>query len=138
MHFTKFHALALACGLLFAACGKDDNSKPSIDPQAPASGTWKVTLFTDDNKNETSEFSAYTFTFNSTGTMVATKAGVDKAGTWSITGSKFNIDMGAKGDANKPLGELTDDWRIISVTSSQIKLQDDNEASGEQLTFSKN
>ncbi|MES1221617.1 MAG: hypothetical protein ABUT20_39320, partial [Bacteroidota bacterium] len=58
-------------------------------------------------------------------------------GSWS-SGSKFNIDLGVKSDSNKPLGELTDDWHIISISSTEIKLGDDNPTSGELLTFSKN
>lgn len=118
----------------------DNNPAPTVDPQAPTAGTWRVTLFSERGNDETSDFSGYTFTFDSDGTAIATKTGANRNGTWSINNSstKFNIDFGVKGDANKPLGELTDDWEIISVTSTEIKLKDDNDASAEFLTFNQN
>lgn len=123
------------------ACSNDNNDPaPVPDPQAPTTGTWRVTLFSERGNDETSDFNGYVFTFDSNGSAVATKGGVNKNGTWSINGSstEFNIDFGEKNDANKPLGELTDDWEIISVTSTEIKLKDDNDASAEFLTFNQN
>jgi len=101
-------------------------------------GTWRVTLFTDSGNDETSDFSGYTFSFNSNGTVTATKSGTSQDGTWSTSSGKFNIDLGPKVDTNKPLGELTDDWKIISSSNTEIKLTDDNAASSEFLTFTKN
>jgi hypothetical protein len=105
-----------------------------------ASGTWRVTLFTDSGNNETSDFAGYTFTFNSGGSLTAVKNSVSQTGSWSVntSSSKFNIDLGPKTDTNKPLGELTDDWKIISTSDTEIKLTDDNVSSSEFLTFSKN
>ncbi|MRG45805.1 hypothetical protein GFS24_11815 [Chitinophaga sp. SYP-B3965] len=123
--------------LLFVSCSRDDNS-PAIDPNAPTSGTWRVTLFSERGDNETNDFNGYTFTFGSNGTAVATKNGANQNGTWSISSKKFNLDLGVKSDANKPLGELTDDWKIISVGTNEIKLTDDNASSAEFLTFTKN
>ena len=129
---------ALVCSvLLVSACHKSDDNTGGSNGGDVTSGTWHVTLFTDSGNDETSDFSGYSFAFNSNGSLDAVKSGTSKTGTWS-SGSKFNIDLGAKTDGNKPLGELTDDWHIISITSNEIKLGDDNPASGEFLTFSKN
>jgi hypothetical protein len=108
--------------------------------QVVTSGTWKVTLFTDSGNDETSDFNGYTFTFTDGGTLTAVKNGITKTGTWSVNNSsnKFNIDLGAKVDSNKPLGELTDDWKILSNTETVIRLTDDNSSSNEFLTFTKN
>ena len=63
-----------------------------------------------------------------------------KEGNWSESTSsqRLVIDLGAKTDANKPLGELTDDWVITSKTATKINLTDDNAASNELLEFTKN
>lgn len=132
---------AMLLSACMVACSNDNNDPaPVPDPQAPTTGTWRVTLFSERGNDETSDFSGYVFTFDSNGSAVATKSGTNKNGTWSINGSstEFNIDFGEKNDANKPLGELTDDWEIISVTSTEIKLKDDNDASAEFLTFNQN
>lgn len=126
--------LAVPLFILFSSCHKDDNNNSNTDI---SSGTWRVTLFTDSGKDETSDFSGYSFTFGNGGVLTAAKSGSSKTGTWN-KGSDFNIDLGDKSDSNKPLGELTDNWEIISITSSEIKLTDDNASSGEFLTFTKN
>jgi hypothetical protein len=117
-----------------------NSGSDSTAGQVVTSGTWKVTLFTDSGNDETSDFTGYTFTFTDGGTLTAVKSGVTKTGTWSVNNSsnKFNIDLGPKVDINKPLGELTDDWKILSYTETVIRLTDDNPASNEFLTFTKN
>lgn len=132
---------AILLSACMMACSNDNNDPtPAPDPQAPTIGTWRVTLFSERGNDETSDFSGYVFTFDSNGSAIATKNGANRNGTWSINTSstEFNIDFGEKNDANKPLGELTDDWEIISVTKTEIKLKDDNDASAEFLTFSQN
>ena len=112
----------------------------STTSQVVTSGSWKVTLFTDSGNDETSDFSGYTFTFNSSGVLSAVKNGITTNGTWNVSSSsnKFNINLGPKVDSNKPLGELTDDWKILSNTGTVIRLTDDNASSNEFLTFTKN
>ena len=129
-------AAIIALIILSASCTRslDNNNATSV----VTSGTWRVTLFTDSGNDETSDFLGYTFSFNSNGTMTATKSGVSKNGTWSSSSNKFNIDLGPKDDTNKPFGELTDDWKIISTSDSEIRLTDDNSSGNEFLTFTKN
>ncbi|WP_341842334.1 hypothetical protein [Chitinophaga caseinilytica] len=118
-------------------CSSNDNNDNS--PGAVTSGSWRVSTFSERGSDETGDFAGYTFTFSANGQALAVKGGVSKAGSWSMSGSsRFNVDFGAKSDANKPLGELTDDWKIISVSGTQIKLTDDNPSSAEFLTFTKN
>ena len=119
---------------LFSCHKSDDNNNSNVDI---SQGTWRITLFTDSGNDETSDFTGYGFTFGNGGILTAQKGTGSQAGTWN-RGSGFNIDLGAKSDSNKPLGELTDNWKIISITSSEIKLTDDNASSGELLTFTKN
>ncbi|MBI1344593.1 MAG: hypothetical protein GC171_16855 [Terrimonas sp.] len=104
------------------------------------SGTWRVTLFSDSGNDETADFNGYSFAFNDNGSLSAIRNGSTQNGTWSVSNgsSKFNINLGPKDNSNKPLGELTNDWKILSTTSTEIRLTDDNSASNEFLTFSKN
>ncbi|OYW19043.1 MAG: hypothetical protein B7Z54_04750 [Sphingobacteriales bacterium 12-47-4] len=127
----------LFLSILLVSCTSrlDDNSNTS---QVATSGSWRVTLFTDSGNDETTDFAGYTFTFNDNGTISAVKNGTTQSGTWLVTSSKFNIDLGPKIDANKPLGELTDDWKILSSSNTEIRLTDDNASSNEFLTFTKN
>lgn len=124
--------------LVFAGCTKKD----TVDSVAEAvtEGTWKVTHFSERSNNETDDFSGYTFTFQSNGKVLAAKNGVIKEGNWSESAGsqRLIIDLGVKSDGNKPLGELSDDWVIVSKTDKKINLSDDNATSNELLEFTKN
>lgn len=133
----NFAAAVICLFVLLSACSRSLDNNPA---DTVTSGTWRVTLFTDSGNDETSDFAGYTFSFNSNGTVTATKNGASQNGTWRVDNSsnKFIIDLGPKVDSNKPLGELTDDWKILSTTDTEIKLADDNASSSEFLTFTKN
>jgi hypothetical protein len=125
---------------IFSSCARNNDSSNQDINQVVVTDSWRVTLFTDSGNNETADFSGYSFEFLQNGTINATKGGVMQTGSWSVSSSsnKFNIDLGPKDNTNKPLGELTDDWKILSVSSTVIKLTDDNSSSNEFLTFTKN
>ena len=132
---------AIAVLLLLSCTRNADpvNSNNTIS-SSNLDGNWRVTLFSERGIDETNDFNGFVFTFNSNGSLTATRNAIVQNGTWSITSNsrKFNIDLGPKTDANKPLGELTDDWHVISSSATEIKLTDDNTASNEYLTFTKN
>lgn len=135
----SFFAIAFIL-MIQASCSRSNDDTGTNPNQQPISGTWRVSLFTDSGNDETTDFNGYVFSFNAGGVLSVVKNGVTKTGTWSrnTSSNKFNIDLGAKVTGNLPLGELTDDWEIISITASEIKLTDDNPASAEFLTFIKN
>ena len=135
---TRAFVTMIFTWLCLASCTKTNSDVAANAAQVAASGSWKVTLFQDSNSgDETSNFSGYNFLFNANGTITATNGSVTKNGTWMVSASsaKFIIDLGPKDNTNRPLGELTDDWRIISVSDTQIRLKDDNNS--ELLTFTK-
>ena len=133
-------SLLLIAMSVFATSCERSGGTDSNTSQVATSGSWKVTLFTDSGNDETSDFLGYIFTFSQSGTLSAVKNGVTTNGTWRVitSSNKFNIDLGPKVASNKPLGELTDDWKIISNTETVIRLTDDNTSSNELLTFTKN
>jgi len=142
MKKSIYSLLLLSVLVITQSCSRsaDDTNQTQVVTQNVTTGAWRVTLFTDSGNDETSDFSGYSFEFNSAGSVIATKNGTSQNGTWSINSSatKFIIDLGPKTDSNKPLGELTDDWKIISASANEIKLTDDNAASNEFLTFTRN
>lgn len=134
----KILFLLIPISIFFVACDSRSNSTDNTN-QVVTSGSWRISLYTDSGNNETSNFSGYTFVFNSNGTLEAIKNNVTQNGTWSISSSsnKFNINLGPKDNTNKPLGDLTDNWKILSNSTTEIRLTDDNPASAEFVTFSK-
>ena len=114
--------------LAMQACTKDDNNDPSNT--TPPAGQWRISYYWDE-KDETSDFTGYTFEFASGGILRATRAGVTVNGTWSETSSKLIIDFGA----DPVLSEINDDWQKTEKTGTSIKLKDDNPAQDYELHF---
>ena len=137
---TSFLFSLLIATTVFVSSCDPTGGTDSTTSQVVTSGSWRVTLFTDSGNDETSDFAGYTFTFNGNGILAAVKNGATINGNWNVNSSsnKFNIDLGPKIVSNKPLGELTDDWKILSTTETVIRLTDDNASSNEFLTFTKN
>jgi len=133
-------------------CSSDDNnSNSSADPTPVINtvnqGTWRITLYNDSGTIKTSNFTGYNFTFGSGSALTATNGSNTYNGTWSVTSSDSNDDnpsndldfnIGFSTPAN--FADLTDDWDIITYTSTKIQLIDVSGGNGgtDYLTFEKN
>ncbi len=131
-----FSTLALLTLMALNACtnSNDDNLPNSnVTNQLTTSGDWKVSYYWDKDKDETNDFSGYSFLFKDNGVLEALKNGVVSTGTWQVNSSsnKLIIFMGA----TNPLENLNDDWIIVEKTNSVIKLKDDNTTHLEELHF---
>lgn len=130
--------------LLMAACENrlaDDDGDSSQDITAVLSeegATWRVSYFWDKDKDETSDFRAYSFKFESDGKLEIKNGDQIISGSWGLgnddSRSKFIINAGTQA---KPLSELSDDWIILEKGPAVIKLKDDNDEHLEELHFSK-
>lgn len=127
----QFFSLALmfTAFLGMTSCTKD-SSTPN-DTTAPT-GQWVVQFYWD-QKDETADFSGYTFEFQSGGVLKATRSGASVNGTWSESSSDFTIDFGA----DPQLSKISDKWLKTEKSSTVIKLKDDNPAQDDQLHFAK-
>ena len=118
--------------LLFFSC-----NKPAV--RIIESGIWMVSLYTEDSKDETSEFAGYKFDFNKNEllTVTMTIAGSTNTvnGTWTYddASSKYRISISGTGNLDKVNG----DWTIISKSKDLIELKDDNPTKKEFLNFKK-
>ncbi|WP_330441952.1 hypothetical protein [Flavobacterium sp. C4GT6] len=150
-HFFK---LVLACTLitvLLSCSSDDDNSSVNTDTSqivsAAQSGTWSITSFVDSGNDETNHFTGYAFTFGSNEVLTAVNGDSTVIGTWSVTTDDSNDDN-PSGDVDFNIGfasptdftDLTDDWDIVTVTSTTISLIDVSGGNGgtDTLVFQKN
>jgi hypothetical protein len=150
---TITQLLALVLIVTSTACSKSDDSASPADPSATlkqeiSKDSWIVSSYIDKGKNETSDYSGYTFTFSDNGTLTANNSGMTFTGTWRI-GSNHNgsDDSGNhSGNDNKlimtisgndQMDELTDDFLIVSISVSEIALKDDNLTKIKELKFAK-
>ncbi len=144
---------------LFTACTSDDDSSSDNSQQIAQiegiveTGTWRITNFNDSGQDETSDFTGYSFTFATNGTLTASNGTTTLDGTWSITNDsssssdddsnddddiEFNIFFPVP-DTND-FEDLNDDWDIVSTSATRIELIDVSGGNGgtDRLTFEKN
>jgi hypothetical protein len=115
--------------LNISSCSKDNTTDPTNT--TPPTGLWRIDYYWDE-KDETVDFSGYTFEFQSGGVLKASKGVIFVSGTWSETTTKFIIDFGAD-----PVLKINDDWLKIEKSATFIKLKDDNPAQDDELHFVK-
>jgi len=146
----------LSMSLMASTCSNDDDGNGDNNQQIgqweniTETGTWKITLYSDDGDNETHHYEGYIFTFAATGQLTAVKGDETITGTWSITddsnsnddddGNSGDIDFNIFFSAPQRFEELSDDWDIVSITNTKIELMDVSGGNGgtDHLTFSKN
>ncbi|WGH74904.1 hypothetical protein P8625_12580 [Tenacibaculum tangerinum] len=83
---------------------------------------WYIEKYLDNTIDETTNFEGYTFLFQTSGIVKAISSTTTDAGMWkSLTSSsKFYLEF----TSNEVLQELNDDqWEVISISASQVKLQ---------------
>ncbi len=138
-----------------ASDSTDDNMQdPSVVAQAvtdlAVSGTWVISSYIDSGMDETGDYNGYTFTFNADGSLVADNGSSTINGTWSVTtddssddddyDSPDDVDFNIFFSAPPAFEELTDDWDIVSRSSTRIELIDisGGDGSTDTLVFEKN
>ncbi|WP_299767471.1 hypothetical protein [uncultured Dokdonia sp.] len=99
---------------------------------------WIVSSYVEDNNDETADFNGFEFVFNIDGTATATNAGNVTNGTWAHINNETELLLNF--GTSMPLDELEDDWEIISVTETQVELQDISGGNGgtDILIFERN
>jgi hypothetical protein len=131
-----------------STCSSDDsNSSSTTDPtpivNTVTQGTWRVTYYFDTDTDETSDFAGYNFTFGSSNVLTATNGTNTYTGSWSVTSDNSpssDLDFNILFVSPANFEDLSDDWDIVSRTSTKIELIDVSGGNGgtDYLTFEKN
>jgi hypothetical protein len=138
---------------IVSSCTDEDDSSviDSVDPtpviNVVNNGTWRVTLYEDSGTNETSNFSGFNFSFGAGNILSATNGTNTYLGTWSVTSDNSlddspssDLDFNIAFSAPANFAELTDDWNIISYTTTKVQLIHVSGGGGgtDYITFEKN
>ncbi|HEX6892677.1 MAG TPA: hypothetical protein VF141_18345 [Chryseolinea sp.] len=150
MKTAMFVLLAL---FFIVACDDDDNNNSTSEVtkvrNTVVNGQWKITYFFDTDTDETDNFAGYVFEFASNDILTATKGSTNVSGSWSVTdndsgddhsnGDYDDIDFNISFASPADFEELTEDWEIISLTSTKIELRHVSGGGGgtDLLTFEK-
>jgi hypothetical protein len=138
---------------IVSSCSDEDDStvNNSVDPTPVINivnnGTWRVTLYEDSGVDETSNFTGYNFSFGAGNILSATNGTNTYSGTWSVTSDNSlddspsnDLDFNIAFSTPANFAELTEDWNIISYTSTKIQLIHVSGGGGgtDYITFEKN
>lgn len=139
---------------LFSCSTSEEDQNLSVDAQiqqinvSAKTGTWKISSYVDSGNDETNHFTGYSFTFNESGELSATNGTNTYTGTWSVTKDDSSDDDSPDDDVDFNIffaspdnfADLSDDWDIVSVSSTKIDLIDISGGNGgtDTLTFIKN
>ena len=142
----KLFLLALTISL--ASCSKSNDDNPSNNnnnsnnnnTNGQVTGSWEVIYYFDSGKDETGDYSGYSFNFASNGVLTAVNGSSTYTGAWRIGDSSSDDDSSSNKlvitiTGNKAMDDLQDDWLIDSISDSEIRLRDDNPESAEELRF---
>lgn len=115
--------------------------------KAVTSGDWHIIYYFDTDKEETSDYDGYVFTFNTDGTLGVTNGNTALSGAWAIIDSSTSNDDSDDGDVDFKIffsspdifQELSDDWDIQKYSDNKITLIDVSGGNGgtDYLTFEK-
>lgn len=103
-------------------------------------GTWNVALYKEGEVDMTDDYTGMDFNFAEMNQIeVSVNADPIANGLWRVLrdseeGLKFYINF----DSDDDLGELTEDWKVVSITSTRIELWDESDdGTTETLVFEK-
>ncbi|MHA7129437.1 hypothetical protein [Algoriphagus namhaensis] len=135
---------SLFLAFLISACD-DTDSEPNLSQneenlvESVQNSTWRISLFIEDGENETSDFSGITLRFLPNGSVEALEDGnILETGTWRTLTDDGRVEFWLDFSDDDPLDELSDDWYLISVSNTEIQLEeDDADDNDDRLTLTK-
>lgn len=134
---------------ILISCSESDIDPKTVQDKIEddmSSGTWRITKFIDSGKNETSDYSNFTFSFNKDNILIARKASENFTGTWNISDDNSSddsiddLDFNIHFSSPEDLEELSEDWSILINSSKKIELIHVSGGNGgtDLLNFEKN
>ncbi|MFN7045606.1 MAG: hypothetical protein ACK4M1_10455 [Flavobacterium sp.] len=143
----KLKLISILSLLLFVSIGctdEDDDtnqvSSPTEITSTVADGTWIVTLYKEAEIVQTANYSGYSFTFATDGSLSATNGSTTQSGDWSTYVDSGYTKLDMMFDAlDGPFEEISEDWNVISRTDIKIELKhvSGGDGSVDYLTFEK-
>lgn len=120
-----FLLFTLKCAVIlyFAACTNIDNYAVSHTVSTIVTkGNWNVNLSANSHHDQVNELNGYTFTFNLSGDVKASKNGVDVKGKWAEDNISNQVTLNIQ-SSDPVLNQLNDNWKISAVSNIQVVLK---------------
>ena len=131
---TLLFALKCSVIIYFAACTSIDKLavSKSVSQQLTTKGNWKVNCFGNATNDNTCIFEGYSFNFDASGKVMASKNGTTIKGNWLEDNISKTITISFAG-SNTVLNELNDYWNITNVTDAGISFEKTNQQDTEKF-----
>ncbi|MEZ4875479.1 MAG: hypothetical protein R2793_08520 [Flavobacteriaceae bacterium] len=104
----------------YTGCGGGGGGQDLVD--ILLAGPWFVSNYDEDGNNQTSNYTGYTLTFATGGSVTATNGTNTFNGTWVVTGST-TLDLTLDFGTQAPFDEFNEDWDVLSYSSTTVTLQ---------------
>lgn len=116
-----FFQLMLFVILLVSSCTKEA-APTNVTPELLKSGTWKISLFIENGKNQTDYFTSHKFNFTDTSIISQRSSGKEFNGSYLLTEKDGKNKMSIIYPEIIPEGFLLGDWDIIKCSDHEIQL----------------
>ncbi|HOE04115.1 MAG TPA: hypothetical protein PLZ52_02775 [Bacteroidales bacterium] len=142
MKIHRFILIGILAAIPFAYSCTDDSADltpDNVNNTLQQSG-WTVSLFTEDDNDETYHFTGYVFSFADNGVVSAVKQSTTVSGTYSSGTDDSTTKMILNFGNQVPFDELNEDWEVISKSDTKINLRHVSGGDGsiDVLEFTKN
>ena len=131
-----FLLFALKCSVIiyFAACTSIDKlgASKTITQQLVTKSAWKVNCFGNTTSDNTCIFEGYTFNFNASGKVTASKNGTVIEGNWLEDNISNKITLNFKNQSSA-LSQLNYYWNIASINDAGITFEKSTDQDSEKL-----
>lgn len=131
--------------IAFASCSKDDDDNSPDGPSAAVAaslkeGTWRVTSYSANGTDKTTDFTAYVFTFAPAGTVLASNGVFNAGGKWKTQRDDGKHELDLEFTTPAIFLQLDEDWEIVTQSATEVSLKDVNDAGTETdlLVLTKN
>jgi len=128
-------ALKATVILYFAACtGIDNYTTGKSATPIVTKGVWKINSFIGSDKNLANDLAGYTFTFNPSGIIKASKNGVDIDGKWfeDDIEKRISIDLGS---VDPSLEKINGHWNINDLNNAMVEFGNNSNSVDEKFNI---
>ena len=129
---------ALKCSVIvyFAACTNIQQIGVSNSvSELVTKGTWKVNCYDNAHIDNTCIFEGYSFSFDASGKVTASKNGISFEGNWIEDNISKKITLSFQ-NSNSVLSELNNHWNIESISDKGLTFENSTGKDSEKLYIS--
>ncbi len=135
-NLLRYSLILFSVTLLFTACSNtgEYGATKSVAPVV-TNGDWRVSLFMDNNNDQTNDYNGYLFNFNASGDIVVTINGNAVTGSWNENSTAKNLSLNFN-SADPVLNKLNDTWNIKQISAAQVNLESEGKPFSGKLNIS--